>query len=53
MNCEKTTLPSLSNIEWRTVKTEINKINQILRYISTNNIIELNELIYARTKLVC
>ena len=28
------------------------KINQILTYISTNNITELNYLIYARVKLV-
>ena len=53
MNREKTTLPSLRNIEWRTVKTETEKINQILAYISTNNIIELNELISAGVKLVC
>ena len=53
MNSEKTTLQSLKNIEWRTLKTEMNKINQILPYISTNNIIELNELIYAGAKLVC
>ena len=52
MNSEKTTLPSLRNIEWRTVKTETNKINQVLSYISTNNITELNELIYAGAKLV-
>ena len=31
----------------------MNKINQILPYISTNNITELNELIYAGAKLVC
>ena len=53
MNCEKTTLPSFRNIEWGTVKTETNKINQVLPYISTNNINELNELIYAGAKLVC
>ena len=53
MNSEKTTLPSLRNIEWRTLKTETNKINQIQPYISTNNITELNELIYAGAKLVC
>ena len=29
--CGKTTLPSLRNIEWRTFKTETNKINQVLR----------------------
>ena len=53
MNEEKTTLPSLRNVEWRTVKTETEKINQVLTYISTNNITELNELIYAGAKLVC
>ena len=53
MNSEKTTLPSLRNIEWRRPKIETNKINQVLPYISSNNIIELNELIYTGTKLVC
>ena len=53
MNSEKTTLPSLRNIEWRTVKTETNEINQALPCILTNNITELNELIYAGAKLVC
>ena len=47
MNSEKTTLPSLRNIEWRTVKMETNKINQVLPYIT-----ELNELIYSVAKLV-
>ena len=40
------------NIEWRTFKTETNKMNQILPYISTNNKTELNELIYSGAKLV-
>ena len=53
MNSEKTNLPSLRNIEWRTLKIETNKINQILPDISTNSITELNELIYAGTKLIC
>ena len=53
MNREKTTLPSLRNIELRTVKTEKNKINQVLPYISMNNITKLNELINAGAKLVC
>ena len=53
MNSEKTILPSLRNIEWRTLKIETNKINQVLPYIPTNNITELNELIYAEAKLVC
>ena len=53
MNSEKTNLPSLRNLEWRTLKIDTNKINQVLPYISTNNITELNELIYAGAKLVC
>ena len=32
---------------------EMNKINQILPYIATNNITELNKLIYPGAKLVC
>ena len=32
---------------------ETNKINHILPYIPTNNITELNELIYKGAKLVC
>ena len=31
---------------------ETNKINRVLPYVSTNNITELNELIYAGAKLV-
>ena len=30
LNSENTTLPSLRNIEWRTVKAETNKVNQVL-----------------------
>ena len=44
---------SLRNIEWKTLKIEMNRINHILPYIPTNNITELNELIYASAKLVC
>ena len=40
-------------IELRTVKMETKKINQVLPYLSMNNITELNELIYAGAKLVC
>ena len=40
MNSEKTMLPSLRNIEWRTLKVETNKINQVLPNMSTNYIIE-------------
>ena len=53
MNEKETNLPSLRNIEWRIVKTETEKVNQVLICISTKNITELNELIYAGAKLVC
>ena len=53
LSSEKIILPSLRNIEWKTLKIETGKINHILPYIATNNIIELNELIYTGAKLVC
>ena len=53
MSSEKTILPSLRNTEWKTLKKETNKINHILPHKPTNNITELNELIYAGAKLVC
>ena len=53
INSENTILPSLRNVEWRILKTETNKINQVLPYIPKNNITELNELIYAGAKLIC
>ena len=53
MSSQKTILPSLRKIEWTTPKIERNEINHILPYIPTNNITELNELIYAGEKLVC
>ena len=52
MNSEKFTLPSLRNIKWRIVRAETNKVNQVLTYISTNNITEFHELIYAGAKIV-
>ena len=50
MNGEQINLPSLKDIEWRIVKTETNRINQVQPYISTDNITNLNELIYAGEK---
>ena len=50
---KKTTLPSFSIHEWRTVKLKTGKINDLLTNIPTNNIKELNDLIYAGAKLVC
>ena len=52
LNSEGTTLPLLRNIAWRTLTIETNKINQVLPYISINNITELNEQIYSGAKLV-
>ena len=52
MNGKNATLPSLRIIKWWSVKTETEKINQVLIYIATNNITELNELVNARPKLV-
>ena len=37
MKYENTTLPSLRNIEWKTLKIDTNKINQIQPYIPMNN----------------
>ena len=42
LNNEKPTLPSLRNSEWRIAKAETNKVNQVLTYIPTNNITDLN-----------
>ena len=53
MSSEKNILPSFKNTEWKTLQIETNKINHILPYIPTNNITELNELIYAGAKLIC
>ena len=50
MNEQKATLPSLRNIEGRTIKLEMEKINPVLTYIPTKNIIELNKQIYAGRK---
>ena len=35
-NSEKTILPSLRNVEWKTLKIETNKINHTLVYIPTS-----------------
>ena len=49
---KKTTLPSLRNQDWRTVKSETEKVNDSRTKIPTN-ITELNDLIDAEAKLVC
>ena len=49
MSEKKTTLPSL----WNQVKSETEKVNDLLTNSPINDIIELNDLIYAGAKLVC
>ena len=53
MSEKKTILPFLSNQDWRTVKSDTKKVNDLFTNISTNDITELNDLIYAGAKLVC
>ena len=45
MSENKTTLPSVRNQAWKTLKAETEKINDLLT--SNENITELNYLIYA------
>ena len=52
MSEKKTTLPSLRNQDWRTVKSETEKVNDLLTNIPTNDTTELNDLIYAGAKLI-
>ena len=49
---KKTTLPSLTNQNWKNVMVETKKINRLSPSIATENITELNELIYTEAKLV-
>ena len=50
---KKTTLTSLRNQDWRTVKYETEKVKDLLTNIMINDITKLNDLIYAGAKLVC
>ena len=52
MSEKKTTLSSLRNQDWRTVKSKTKKVNDLLRNILTNNIAEQNNLIYAGAKIL-
>ena len=53
MSEKKTPLLSLRNQDRRTVKSETEKVNDLLTIILTNDITELNDLIQAGAKLVC
>ena len=51
MSEKKTKLQSLRNQDWKTVKAKTEKINKSWTHNYTNNITELNELIYERSKV--
>ena len=53
MSENKTTLLSLRNQDWKKVKSETQKVNNLLTNIPTNDITELNDLVYAGEILVC
>ena len=52
MSDKKTTLPSLRNQDWRTIKLETEKSKDLLTNIPTKNIMVLKFLSYAGEKLV-
>ena len=52
MSENKTPLPSLRNQDWRTVKSETKKANDLLTNIPTN-ITDLNDKIYAGANFIC
>ena len=53
MTKKKITLQSLRNQDREKVKIETKKVHKLSPTISTSNITELKELIYAGAKLVC
>ena len=46
-------MPSLRNQDWRIFKPEIEKVNDLLTNIPTNDFTELNDLLYVEAKLIC
>ena len=52
MHEKKTRLALLRNQELKTFKTENDKINKLCAHISTNDITQLNKLIYEEAKLL-
>ena len=50
MKEQKTTLPSFKNIEWKTIKMEMEKIKSSTNTYTNKNITKLNELIYVGAK---
>ena len=53
MTGKNTALPSLTDKDWKKVEVETEKVYKLLPNIQTDNISELNELIYSGAKLVC
>ena len=53
MSEKKTTLSSFRNLDWKTVKAETEKKNELLINITTNHITELKNLIDTGAKLIC
>ena len=52
MREQKTILPSQKNQHWKDVEEETEKVNELLKYIITDNINEVNVLINEVTKQV-
>ena len=53
MSERKNILPSFRNQDWRTVLSETENVNKLLTNIPSNDITELNDLIYEGEKIVC
>ena len=53
MSENKATLPSLRNQDGNTIKAETAKMNKLFTHTSTDNITQLNALIYVGAKLIC
>ena len=50
MSGKQTIFPSLRNQDWRTVKSETEKVKDLLANIPTKDITDLNDLIYTGGK---
>ena len=51
MSEKKTALPSLRSQDWKTVKAETEKINDLITNTPTDDDTELNDLMYAEISL--
>lgn len=48
MSGDKMSLLFLSNINWKNIKIEMEKVNKLLKYIKTDNITKQNDFIFTR-----